>query len=227
MKQGDKFGRLIALAPAGRTKSGAPQWRFQCDCGAVVDKHAWNVKTGHTQSCGCWQRERTTQSNRDRLPEISVGQRFGHLSAVRPLPHGRGRTRWVFVCDCGVEAHLPASDAISGHTQSCGCRVYVNLPMKHGESHFGRTAEYTAWKNIKARCFNPKNDKYAYYGGRGITMAPEWIDDYEAFLSHIGRRPSPEHSVDRIDNDGNYEPGNVRWATPLQQRHNRRDKAAA
>jgi hypothetical protein len=88
------------------------------------------------------------------------------------------------------------------------------------------SAEYRAWVSMNTRCHNPRCRNYAYYGGRGITVFPAWRSvnaggSFLAFFAHIGPRPSRKHSVDRINNDGNYEPGNVRWATPIEQRANR------
>ena len=88
------------------------------------------------------------------------------------------------------------------------------------------TPEYLAWKDMKQRCTWPSLAQWKDYGGRGITVCREWMESFEAFLAHIGPRPSAEFSLDRIDVNGNYEPGNVRWATRLQQRHNRRRVAA-
>jgi len=87
---------------------------------------------------------------------------------------------------------------------------------------YNRSPEYSCWVNIKHRTRNPEHASYPDYGGRGITMCDEWYEDFNAFLSHIGPRPSSDHSVDRIDNEGNYEPGNVRWATRSEQQFNRR-----
>lgn len=91
----------------------------------------------------------------------------------------------------------------------------------HGESKTGETAEYRSWAHIVQRCTNPKNPSWQHYGGRGITICDEWRTDYAAFVRDVGRRPSPRHSIDRINNDGNYEPGNVRWATPQEQARNK------
>lgn len=95
--------------------------------------------------------------------------------------------------------------------------------MEHGNNRGGkRTKEYRTWAHILGRCNNPSDANYCYYGARGIRVAPEWADSFEAFLRDVGRAPSPRHSIDRINNDGNYEPGNVRWATSAEQNRNTR-----
>ena len=91
--------------------------------------------------------------------------------------------------------------------------------FKHGMIH---TLEYSSWIAMKDRCLNPKSSNYPNWGGRGITVCQEWVDDFETFYAYVGPRPTPQHSLDRIDNERGYEPGNVRWATKLQQTHNRR-----
>jgi len=102
----------------------------------------------------------------------------------------------------------------------------VARSTRHGEARRAqRTAEYVCWRAIKARCGNPKSEDYELYGARGIRICDEWRNDFGAFLAHVGRRPSSKHSIDRIDNNGNYEPGNVRWATPKEQRDNQRPRS--
>jgi hypothetical protein len=101
--------------------------------------------------------------------------------------------------------------------------------MKHGHrpSPTRCTPEYTAWREMKRRCYTPGR-YFKDYGGRGIRVCPEWVNDFQAFFEHVGRRPSPEHSLDRKNNEGHYEPGNVRWATKAEQSHNtRRSKVSA
>lgn len=84
------------------------------------------------------------------------------------------------------------------------------------------TPEHNAWKNLKKRCLNPRDPRYADYGGRGITVCDEWLHDFPAFLAHVGKRPSPEYSIDRVLNSKGYEPGNVKWSTRIEQQNNMR-----
>ena len=92
----------------------------------------------------------------------------------------------------------------------------------HGESHDNRTTEYTSWLSMRMRCLQPSHDSYARYGGRGITICDRWINSFENFLADMGRKPTPQHSLDRFpDKDGNYEPTNCRWATKSEQIANR------
>jgi hypothetical protein len=159
-----------------------------------------------------------------------IGARFGRLLVVSELPKlpdasGRMRRRFMCRCDCGVEKDVNGEHLSAGRTCSCGCfrrETVSKLRTKHGETKSGTTPEYESWAHIVQRCTNPANKDFKHYGGRGITICDEWRNDYAAFLAHVGRKPSPKHSIDRIKNDGNYEPGNVRWATQSMQVANRR-----
>lgn len=132
-------------------------------------------------------------------------------------------------CDCGSFVDVPPFRLRSGNTNSCGCKFSDVVAQrnkaaaKHNHAS-GRkvTAEYRAWASIKNRCLNENDKRYPDYGGRGIKVHPEWITSFEAFLRDVGSRPSRQFTIDRICNNGNYEPGNVRWATAAQQNRNRR-----
>jgi len=127
------------------------------------------------------------------------------------------KATWLCTCDCGENKVIMSGNLHNGTSRSCGCR---NGQPRHG---LRNTPEYRAWSAMKTRCYNKKTgDKYRIYGGRGITVCREWLHNFPAFLEHIGNRPSTGHSLDRINNNGNYEPGNVRWATRKEQQQNRR-----
>ena len=132
-------------------------------------------------------------------------------------------------CGCGQRTTIALeSDAANGMVQGEPRRFVFghtgHLSKKHGDANVQgvRAPEYHTWSNMKQRCLNPNRSDYARYGGRGITICQEWIDSYEQFLADMGRRPTLQHSIDRIDNDGNYEPSNCRWATLPEQRSNQR-----
>lgn len=162
-----------------------------------------------------------------RPPRVDLtGHRFGRYVVLAFAGRGsRSKPRWLCRCDCGVEKIVGGSN-LGRKTRSCGClyrerRYTANL--RHGDFRGGRrTKEYRAWESMKRRCLSPKAQSYRWYGKRGIRVCDEWLHDFPAFLKHIGRAPSPKHSIDRIESDGNYEPGNVRWATATEQSRNRR-----
>lgn len=154
-----------------------------------------------------------------------TGRRFNRLTIISYEGQVAGGAAWLARCDCGNEKVVKRKHLLSGKQQSCGCLRNEKHPMQtHGRT---KTPEYRAWKAMKGRCLSPTNKRYEYYGGRGIQVCDEWRDSFEAFLCDMGPRPSDEHSLDRIDPDGNYEPGNVRWADKLTQLRNRRNVARA
>lgn len=151
------------------------------------------------------------------------GVRFGLWTAVcqyKKRYEGRN-TLWLCQCDCGFEDLIKVGSLTSGLTRSCGCP----LPKRASYKSKGRmvmTGAYSSWCAMIQRCTNPKATGYKYYGGRGIKVCDRWRGDFLSFLADMGERP-PGLSIDRYpDNDGNYEPGNCRWATAKQQVANRR-----
>lgn len=152
-----------------------------------------------------------------------TGRIYGRLKVIA-FSHKAGRVKhWICKCECGNIKTINGYNLGKG-TNSCGCLAGKNI--KHGETKFDTfSKEYRAWVSIKRRCFYKPAVDYKYYGGRGISVAPEWVKSYESFLKHIGRAPSTEHSIDRINVNGNYEPGNVRWATRKEQAKNKRIKS--
>jgi hypothetical protein len=139
--------------------------------------------------------------------------------------NARGQAKAEYRCQCGSIFTALEYNVKSGGTRSCGCawrQLIGKSNTTHGDARNPQAPEYKSWCGIKSRCFNKSNDAFPRYGGRGITMHHEWVDSYESFLSYVGRRPSSAHTIDRIDNNRNYEPGNIRWATPQQQARNTR-----
>lgn len=173
------------------------------------------------------------------LSEILNGEtRFGRLTVLGEADpsfdkNGAMVRHAIFRCDCGEVRRIKVYSVKSGVTKSCGCLtrdhasvLAENTALRHGDARVGRRApEYGIYRAMLNRCFNPNVDRYPEYGGRGITVADEWRGKggYERFLAHVGRRPDADHSLDRIDPDGDYQPGNVRWAVKEVQANNKRN----
>lgn len=155
-----------------------------------------------------------------------TGQRFGRLvalRAVRVAVNLRTRLGYLVRCDCGTEKTVIGYYLTSGDTRSCGC-LPKHSGLRHGNAFHGkRTPTYWSWQAMKARCLNPHSKSFPDYGGRGIRICDRWRDSFENFLADLGERPQGT-TLDRINNSGNYEPGNCRWAVKVEQNRNQRPK---
>jgi hypothetical protein len=210
---GKEYGNLVVVGIG--SKRGYKQfWNCRCSCGKEVEIRGDDLK--NRGDCGC---------KRGQSWRIDwTGKKCGRLVALRP----DGKKRWVCLCRCGKEISVPSNNMRS--TKSCGClqrevasrqgKITGHANRKHGQTG---SPEWITWHNIRQRCENPNAVGYDNYGARGIKVCERW-QEFANFLADMGPRPSSKHSIDRFPkNQGNYEPGNCRWATAKEQQRNRRD----
>lgn len=160
-----------------------------------------------------------------------VGMVFTWLTVIARAPRGKSYdSRWLCLCKCGNERIVYGISLRNGTTKSCGCYARAQTAVMnrtHGHctgANGRRTGTWRIWLGMKQRILNPNTKKFHNYGGRGITICDRWKDSFENFLADMGECPSKLLSIDRKDNNGNYEPGNCRWATSKEQRANQRPR---
>ena len=235
---GEKFGRLTVIGSGERSNSGRYRWKCQCECGRIIDTYAFSLISGRTKSCG----KCVTRSGK---PIDISGMKFGRLTALYPIDDDRKDTYWLCECECGNTIEVPSGSLRNGNTRSCGClhkdfMIHMDRTKIHHTKHGGSYDEngnmerlYGVWYGMKSRCYCENHSAYKYYGARGIEICDEWHYDYGAFrdwaLSH-GYDPNAEKgkcTIDRIDNDGNYEPDNCRFVSMSEQNSNKRKRGTA
>jgi hypothetical protein len=200
----EKYGKWTVLAAVPRGKV-----RVRCECGNEKVISTKTLRDGTSTSCGCWKHP------------VKVGQRFGMLTVIEVLErHGTGH-RCLCRCDCGNEKVIHER-GLKGKTKSCGCAHDRLQSEAHREHGMTGSPEWNSWSSMIARCYNPKATRFDCWGGRGITVTDRWRGEhgFVNFYADMGPRPKG-CTLDRIDCDGNYEPGNCRWATHQEQLTNR------
>lgn len=218
---GQRFGKLTVFAFAGylqTLKCKEAFWLCQCDCGNQTTAKANYLLMGDTRSCGC----RSTDQTKN-----LTGRRFSRWTVLQFKNYRRGKTGrshgyWICQCNCGNIAEVRGSALLNGSSLSCGCLQKESthtLFFQHGMS---LDPTYRIWHGMIQRCYNANHQSFHHYGGRGIIVCQQWRDSFIDFLADIGNRPSPKHTLERVNNNGNYEPGNTVWAKRFEQHRNTR-----
>lgn len=161
---------------------------------------------------------------------ILIGNVYGRwsvikFSGIKSFPSDKKVNLWLCRCTCGTERPVLQTSLLRGSSTSCGCYAIERskqVNTKHGASSV-KTPEYYVWQAMKDRCNNPNNPRYADYGGRGITVDSSWEFDFSAFVRDMGLRPTPQHQIERKDNDLGYNFDNCKWALPHENMTNRRN----
>jgi hypothetical protein len=149
-----------------------------------------------------------------------TGQKFGRLTAVSRVGSRNRDSIWLCRCDCGRSHRAILYNLRNGHTRSCGC-LKADAMRRRATHGMRDTREFNIWNSMRQRCSNPRQPSYQDYGARGIRVCELWQNSFAVFFADMGPCPSG-HSIERVNNDAGYSPENCKWATPLEQRHNRR-----
>lgn len=244
---GQHFGKLKVIEKIRLSKPGISRWKCRCECGNVKSGILYtSLVRGESTSCGAChlvkrgpkpKKQKPTPPTLPKPPPLprplstsKIGEKLGRWTILARVPNSS--IQYKARCECGTEKEINYYAARDGKTLSCGCyrkelikdrfRLHPASPHLHLQ-HTQANPLYSSWQSIKTRCFNSNHPSYERYGKRGISMSEEWRTSFLSFATHMGPKPSEDHTLERINNDGDYEPGNVRWATKTEQAENTRN----
>ena len=211
MKVGEKIGKILLLQKIGRGYHKDAMWKCKCDCGKIFYRCTSSVKKG--KSCGC-----------DKYENL-IGKRFGKLTVIKKLENNKfNHSTWLCKCDCGNKIVIDRSNLSINKTKtvSCGCHK-KEIITKHNKY---KTKIYSVYIAMKQRCYNKQSIPYKYYGGRGIKICDEWLDEENGFINFynwsINNGWKEGLSIDTINTNADYKPDNCRWTNSLTQMNNTR-----
>lgn len=217
---GHSFGKWKVINMISHTKPSGKKETYclcLCECGTQKSICPSHLTRGKSKQCiKCYRN----------APMDLEGRQFNEWEVISYVGKNKhGIHVWNCKCSCGNTFSVAYGNLKSGNSKkcySCGRKDHGKKMKTHGCSHL---PEYRSWRCMLRRCHNPKDFGYSYYGGRGVTVYKEWCDSFESFYDYVGKKPSSTHTIDRIDNERGYEPGNVRWATKKEQIENRKPYA--
>lgn len=220
--KGKKFGRWEVLG-FSHIQNGRPYWLCQCNCPlkTIRPVDAKNLRRKQSRSCGCIRKE--SLKNTSHIIDLT-GKTFTRWKVLKFSHKHKRAAYWICQCQCELKTIRPVSSGslISEASKSCGCLSVETAIKTHTKHGLCGTPEYYCWQSMMDRCYNPNNPGYKNYGGRGIKVSNEF-HDIMIWYNYIGPKPSNKHTLDRYpNNNGNYERGNIRWATRKEQNNNQR-----
>lgn len=211
---GNTYGKLTVMGLHCSGYYTKTTWDCMCECGTTCIVNGYKLRSGHTHSCGCLKK-------RGRYENL-INKKFNLLTVISfHSKNKNNKVSWNCKCDCGGTTIVQSGNLKNSYVKSCGCLLKSNTQnIKHGLKHHRL---YNIWDNMKARCYRKTNPNYKHYGARGIHICQEWLTDFMNFYNWaISNGYSQELTIERENNDGNYEPLNCRWATIVEQSQNTR-----